>query len=139
MFQVPAYFKARDRTSFKASHPDACYYTYHYLSCMFLLLKIYKNCLHKTIFDVAITTSITIRFIIMPVVKTWCYQAHSHHMVYLPPKYNNLKSLSGHPKKAIFVTQRLYGKTPVERWDLVHGRIVKRIIFGKMFFFTNDT
>ena len=26
----------------------------------------------------------TICFIIMPVVKTWCYQAHSHHMVYLP-------------------------------------------------------
>ena len=54
-------------------------------------------------------------------------------------KIMNMKSLSGHPKNVIFVTQRLYGKNPVERWDLVHGRIVKRIIFGKMFFFKNDT
>ena len=30
--------------------------TYHYLSCMFLLLKFYKNWLNKTIFVVAITT-----------------------------------------------------------------------------------
>ena len=57
-----------------------------YHAC-FLLLKLYKNCLNKTIFDVAITTIIIIRIIIMPVVKTWCYQAHSHHMVYLPSKY----------------------------------------------------
>ena len=49
-----------------------------------LLLKFYKNWLNKTIFDVAITTLITILTITLPVVKTWCYQAHSHHMVYLP-------------------------------------------------------
>ena len=75
----------RGQTRTKASHPDACYYTYHYLSCMFLLLKFYKNCLNKTIFDVAITTIIIILAITLRVVKPWCYQAHSHHMTYLPP------------------------------------------------------
>ena len=48
------------QTNTKASHPDACYYTYHHLSCMFLLLKFYKNGLNKTIFVVAITIIIII-------------------------------------------------------------------------------
>ena len=47
----------RGQTRTKASHLDACcYYTYHYLSCMFLPPKFYKNLIIKTIFDVAITT-----------------------------------------------------------------------------------
>ena len=43
-----------------------------------------------------------------------------------------MKSLSGHPKNWFCKTKALR-KTPVERRGLVHGRIVKRIIFGKVF------
>ena len=99
--KIRIYYIAQDQgqTKTKASHPDACcYITYHCLSSMVLLLKFYKNWTNKTIFDVAITTNIIIVTIILPVVKTWCYQAHSHHMVYLPPKLIISKSLSGHPK-----------------------------------------
>ena len=63
-----------------------------------LLLKFYKNWLNKTIFDVAITTFIIIRIIIMLIVETWYYKAHSHHMVYFNQILMNMKSLSGHPK-----------------------------------------
>ena len=134
-FIQPVYFRNKTLTCIKASHPNACYYTYHYLSCMFLLLKFYKNWTTKTIFDVAITTSISIKTIILPVVTTWYYQAHSHLMVYLPPKVI-LKSLSGHPTKVFLEKQRLYGK-PRERWDLVHGRMVKKIVLEV--FSKNDT
>ena len=77
------YFQDQDHHLYqgKPSKMLAVTNTYHYLSCMFLLLKFYKLCLNKTIFDVAIITMHNIRINIMSIVETWCYQAHSHHMV----------------------------------------------------------
>ena len=60
----------------------AVLYTYHYLSCMFSLLKFYKNLVNKTIYDVAITTINIILNYHIANSQTWCYQAFSHHMVY---------------------------------------------------------
>ena len=57
--------------------------------------------------------TVTIIFIYqLSIVKTWCYQAHSHHMVYLPSKYNNLEVPKWTPflNWFFFVKQRLYEK-----------------------------
>ena len=54
------------------------------------------------------------------------------------PKIKTRESLSGHPKLFCCKTKALR-KTLVERRSLVHGRISKRIIFGKVFVFKNDT
>ena len=55
----------------------------------------------KLFLDVAITTSISIRIIILPVVKTWYYQAHSPHMVYLPSNYNTREVPKWTPYKLV--------------------------------------
>ena len=78
--------KTRDKPEPRQAILMLAVITYHYLSCMFSLLKFYKNLIIKTIFDVAIYYYKTISLIIMPVVETWLYQAHSHLMVYLPSK-----------------------------------------------------
>ena len=98
LFQGPVHSKARNPRSFKASHPDACYYTYHYLSCIFLLLKFYKNCLNKTIFDVAITTIMIILTFTLPLVKLGVTKPVASIWYLYHLKIINMKSLSGHPK-----------------------------------------
>ena len=76
----------------------------------------------------------------MPVVKTWLYQALSHHMVYLPSKDKKTReSLSGHPKN-VFLQNKGFKENPGGKEEpLSIGGFMKRIIFGKEVFFKNDT
>ena len=62
---------------------------YDYLSCMVSLLKFYNKLDYQNYFWCGYYYYKTISLIIMPVVKTWLYQAHSHHMVFLPSKDKN--------------------------------------------------
>jgi hypothetical protein len=89
------------------------------------------------LFLIWILLLVLLLLLLLPLVTTWCYQALSHHMIiFYHHKLIIFKSLSGHPKHGFFKEQRLYGK-PRERWDLVHGRMVKKM-FQEMFF-ENDT
>ena len=83
------YFQDQDNHLYQGKPSWCLLLQYLSLSIMHVLLpKFYKNWLNETIFDVAITTLIIIRIIIMLIVETWYYQAHSHHMVYLPSNVN---------------------------------------------------
>ena len=60
------YYQDQDQDQDQDQHlhqgkPSKCLLiTYHYLSCMVLLLKFYKNLITKTIYEVAITTTINL-------------------------------------------------------------------------------
>ena len=95
-----------------------------------------KNCINKTIFDVAITTNITIRIIITPVVKTWCYQALATIWYIYHPKIKTRESLSGHPKN-VFLQNKGFkekpgGKAePCPREDCEEDHFWKKCLFQK--------
>ena len=69
--EVMMLIKTRDKPEPRQAILMLAVTTYHYLSCMFSLLKFYKNVIIKTIFDVAITTIVIILAITLPIVKTW--------------------------------------------------------------------
>ena len=100
-----------------------------------IFTKLWTN---KTIFDVAITTSINIGIIIPPVVKTWCYQALSHHMVYLPSKDKTRESLSGHPK-IVFLQNKGYKENSGGKAEPCPREDCEEDHFWKGVYFKNDT
>ena len=81
---------------------------------------------------------ITIRIIIPPVVKTWCYQALSHHMIYLPSKDKTRESLSGHPK-IVFLQNKGFKKKPDGKAEPCLREDFEEDHFWKSGCFKNDT
>jgi hypothetical protein len=94
-------------------------------------MKLYKKLFNKTCFDVAINTIVIIVTITLPIVNLGVTKPIATIWYIYQLKMIFMKSLSGHPQKCFCKTKALM-KTLVERRTLVHRRIVKRIIFGKV-------
>ena len=108
-----------------------------------LLIIIYHACFHFWSFTKICLTNLFMMWLLLlliiyltitlPVAKLGVTKQIATIWYIYHQKYNNMKSLSGHPKN-VFLQNKGFTENPVERWNLAHGRNVKRIIFGERCF-----
>ena len=113
------------RPGTKPGHMQAILKACNYFqSCMFYILKVFKT---KTYLCVAILLLLLFLVVSLSLPPNMAYsqtylvmyQAHKHHYLITPP----YTSPCTNTPKLLFWKNKASMKKPVERWDLVHGRL----------------